>query len=123
MKYVKKADIIYIFSLIAVLLVSTYFMYSYLMQPVTSVVVEMNGEIYGVYPLDEDAVIDINDGGNELTVKNNTIQMTHANCPDGLCTAQGVVDNNVNVIVCLPNQVLAYIDGEIEQSEVDVVVQ
>ncbi len=78
-----------------------------------SVVVEVNGQEFGTYPLNKDQEIDIN-GTNVLVIANGQAFMTEANCPDKLCISQGVITSNGQMIICLPNRVIVQVVDEQE---------
>ena len=68
------------------------------------VVVEMNSEEYGVYPLDQDQVVQIGDT-NILEIRDGQAFMIHADCPDQLCVNMKPISESFELIVCLPNKV------------------
>ena len=79
------------------------------------VVVEVDGEVYCEYDMDEvDGIIPIstpNGGENRLYVQEDLVYMDSANCPDKLCVKQGVIRDGTVPIVCLPNKVVVRIEG------------
>ena len=79
------------------------------------VIVEVDGEIYCQYDMDEvDGIIPIstpNGGENRLYVQEDLVFMDSANCPDKLCVKQGVIRDSTVPIVCLPNKVVVRIEG------------
>ena len=81
------------------------------------VVVTVEGEVFGTYPLDEDQEIDIN-GTNHLSIQDGRADMTQADCPDKLCVHQNAISRDRETIVCLPNQVVAEVSGG-EEEELD----
>ena len=84
--------------------------------------VKVRGEIEGIYSLAEDRTIEINGGTNILQIKNGTVDMTTADCPDKLCVNQKSISKNGESIICLPNKVVVTIDSK-EDSEFDAVAQ
>lgn len=82
-------------------------------------VIEVNGQIVDSVPLNIDAIIDI-DGTNILEIKDNDALMVFATCQDQLCTQQGYLSRGLQMIICLPNQVLIRVEGDLNSS-VDVV--
>lgn len=89
-------------------------------KPGKEVVVTVEGKLYGTYPLNEDAVIDIQ-GTNRLEIRDGKADMVWADCPDKLCVHQKAIQRNGETIVCLPNQVVAEVkgDGNTDGSEAD----
>ena len=81
------------------------------------VVVTVEGEVFGTYPLDEDQEIDIN-VTNLLSIQDGRADMTQADCPDKLCVHQNAISRDRETIVCLPNQVVAEVSGG-EEEELD----
>lgn len=79
------------------------------------VIVEVDGELYCAYDMDEvDGIIPIstpNGGENRLYVQEDLVFMDSANCPDHLCVKQGVIRDSSVPIVCLPNKVIVRIEG------------
>ena len=79
------------------------------------VIVEVDGEIFCAYDMDEvDGIIHIstpNGGENRVYVQEDLVFMDSANCPDKLCVKQGVIRDSTVPIVCLPNKVVVRIEG------------
>lgn len=71
--------------------------------------ITVDGEEFGTYSLAKDQIIKINDT-NVCEIKDGSVRMTWANCPDQLCIHQRAVDENGGMIVCLPNRIV--IEGE-----------
>ncbi len=80
-----------------------------------TVVVTVDGDVLGEYPLREDASIPINatDGHveNLVVIKDGVVHMEEADCPDGLCIHQGNISKTNESIVCLPHRVVVTIRG------------
>ena len=73
-----------------------------------------NGRVIQVVDLNIDREIHIatDDGGkNTVTVRDGTIGVTAANCPDHYCMNRGMCSNGVQ-IVCLPNKLIIRFLGE-----------
>ena len=79
------------------------------------VIVEVDGEVYCEYDMDEvDGIVPIstpNGGENRLYVQDDLVFMDSANCPDKLCVKQGAIRDSTVPIVCLPNKVVVRIEG------------
>jgi len=88
------------------------------------VLVTVDGEVFGEYPLDTDAEIRIGDDVhyNILVIKDGTAAITEASCPDKLCVKQGKASYDGQSIICLPNKVVVEIVGG-EQSSFDAVAK
>lgn len=68
------------------------------------ITVEVNGQVFGTYTLNEDRLIDIN-GHNRLKIEDGRAFMEWADCPDKLCVKQMAVSEKGGSVICLPNRV------------------
>lgn len=90
----------------------------------TEVRVDADGQLYGVYSLDENQIIDIDSekGHNQIKIEDGKVLMTEADCPDGYCLnqhkASGGISSSKQTIVCLPNKVVISLKGD-EQSDIE----
>lgn len=78
-------------------------------------VIEQDGETISELPLNKDTelVLDDGDGGsNTITVKNGTVAVTDANCPDLVCVHTGSISHTGEVIACLPHKLIITISGD-----------
>ena len=79
------------------------------------VVIEVDGEIFADYDMDEvKGIIPIsteNGGENRFWVQEELVFMDSANCPDQTCVKQGVIKDGTVPIVCLPHKVIVRIEG------------
>ena len=79
------------------------------------VVIEVDGEIFADYDMDEvKGIVPIstpNGGENRLWVQEDLVFMDEANCPDQTCVKQGVIKDGTVPIVCLPHKVIVRIEG------------
>ena len=67
--------------------------------------ITVDGELYGMYPLDKDAKISIG-GTNVLVIEDNRVYMENACCENNTCVKQGSISNVGQTIICLPNRVV-----------------
>ncbi|MDD2980385.1 MAG: NusG domain II-containing protein [Hespellia sp.] len=81
--------------------------------------VTVDGTLYGIYDLDKDQKLEINQT-NTLTIENHKADMTDANCPDLLCVHQKAVSRNGESIICLPNKVVVTVISK-KEAEYDAV--
>jgi hypothetical protein len=66
--------------------------------------------------------IENEDGGrNVIEIRNGSVGVIEASCPDGLCMNMGFIDNSVMPVTCLPNHLVIKISDE-EKHELDGVV-
>lgn len=68
--------------------------------------VQLDGEVIGEYPLDEDITVSLNGGTNTLVIKNGKACVSTAECPDKVCVRQGWVSRMGECITCLPNKLV-----------------
>lgn len=87
------------------------------------VVVKVDGEVVGTYPLSEDreTVIQTENGTNHLVIKDGTAYLKEADCPDQLCVKQGKISKTGKLIICLPHKLIIEIVAG-EESGLDGVV-
>ena len=79
-----------------------------------SVVVTVDGERYGSWPLSKDEEVPVTIDGkttNVMVIRDGMADMTEADCPDQLCVHQKAISINNETIVCLPNRVVVQITG------------
>ena len=81
-------------------------------------VVTVQGETYGIYPLDTDRTIPIRQGEgtdsaheNVLVIENGKIRMESSDCRNQICVQSGEKDVPGEMIVCLPNWVYVEVVG------------
>lgn len=114
----KKNDWILI---IAVLAVAVLFLGIHFLRPRKAglVVVSIDGEEFGSWPLLENHTVEIGEG-NRLVIEDGKADMIWADCPDKLCVNQKAISREGESIICLPNKVVVSIVGG-EEKEVDAV--
>lgn len=100
----RKKEIIFI---TIILLLSTGWLFLQQRQKVAAgqVIVQLEGEIFGTYTLEEQQWITIKDH-NLLEINEGKIRMKEAQCPDQICVKQGWINKEGDSIVCLPNKVI-----------------
>ena len=79
------------------------------------VVISVDGEVYGTYPINRDRTITIDQNGNhnQVVIKDGHVQMMESSCNNQICVNQGQISTVSIPIVCLPNRVMIQIvDGE-----------
>ncbi len=89
----------------------------------SKVLVTVDGKEYATLELKKDTTytVDLGNGEqNTFVIKDGTVDMTQASCPDKICVNHKSIHYNNETIVCLPNKVvLQIIDGE--ESKTDAV--
>ena len=85
--------------------------------------VSVNGQLYGVYPLHEDAMVDIvtEAGYNRLVIKDGQAYVEATDCPDAICASHRPINGTRESITCLPHGVVITIECD-GQDGPDVVV-
>lgn len=117
-----------IFLVLAVLLVAgSVYMYTVMpgRSPAASsvkVVVRVDGEVYGEYPLNSNKVIDLSTerGSNKIIINDSNVWMEDADCPDKVCVKTGKIKSTGQTIVCLPHRVVIEIKGD--NADIDAAV-
>lgn len=103
----KKADLKLILAIC--ILCAVFFIWRGITQSMgKTVVIEVDGELWGTYSLSRNQTIQINDT-NVLVIEDGEAYMTEASCPDGLCISQGHISVSGTMIVCLPNRVVVQV--------------
>ena len=107
---IKKADIILALIIVIIGLIGTFYLTVTTDKDIQDgqVVIYVNEEYYGSYPLDKDRVVTIEKDGhiNKITIKDGYAQMTFSNCPNHDCMEQGKIKDGSKSIICLPNKVV-----------------
>ena len=83
--------------------------------------VTIDGEVYGTYDLsvDQEIVMDESTGYNRFEIKDGTVTMIEAGCPDQYCVKHAPINKENETIVCLPHKVVLEITESTEQKELD----
>lgn len=83
----------------------------------------VDGKIYKRIPLEKDCEINVNSGfgENTVSVKNGTVTIIHADCPDKLCEKEKI-DSSGGSIVCLPNRLSIIIENTKSENKADVLL-
>ena len=117
----KKMDIILVLTIVLIA-IGGLIVYGMLgKKDAATVMVEVDGEVFGEYALYEEREVLIHDT-NILIIQNGEANMYEADCPDQICVDHIPISKNGETIVCLPNKVVVTItDGK--TNELDAVVQ
>lgn len=66
--------------------------------------------------------IETSHGTNTIRIKNDSIQIVHADCNDELCVKQGSISKVGQTLVCLPNELIIEIKGDESDSSNDMIL-
>jgi hypothetical protein len=121
---VKKGDIIILVVLIAA--VASWLLISNMGDPEASmqVVIETDGEVYTTIPYragmeKQEIHIELNNGNHiDIVIDEKGAYVEDVICPDKICQKTGIINQTGQSIVCLPNRVVVYMEGDTEP-EVD----
>ena len=107
-----KNDIIFL-TVIIILAIAVYLIFRFFFSSNGDVVnISVDGTLYGSYPLDTDARIEIKNSSGQVTnvliIENDSAHMEEATCPDN------------ESIICLPNKVAVTVTSKSE-SDIDVI--
>lgn len=120
----KKADFILIAVIAVVAGILVFFLYGVNNDSGAYVQIEIDGSVVETLSLDEDTVREIktdSGGMNVLVIKNGEVEMSKANCPDGICTNHQKIHRNGESIICLPHKVVITVVNENDADEIDAV--
>lgn len=84
-------------------------------QPAALVEISIDGEVIESLDLTKDTEITVENGKggtNHLIIQDGRTRISDASCPDKICIHQGEISRNGEMIVCLPNLMIAKIVGE-----------
>lgn len=107
---IKKADIILLIILV-VLGLGASFLSVFGKTAGDQVRVSVDGEVYGIYHLNQDQEIDVTRDShtNHITIKDGTVSMSYSDCKNQICVHTGAISETKDSIVCLPNRVVVEI--------------
>ncbi len=86
--------------------------------------ITISGKHYKTVPLssnkgEDSFIVDSSLGTNVILIKDNSIAIIDADCPDKLCLEPGFVSKPGQAIVCLPNQLMVEVKGSTEDKNSD----
>lgn len=121
--HLRKADIILVASLVLIALVFYIVLQFVVKKDGETVVIKVDGTVRYELPLDKDTDLTVEGyqgGSNQIIIKDKSVRMFEADCPDKICVHTGKITKTGETIVCLPHRVVVEINGK--QKHVDAVV-
>lgn len=79
-----------------------------------TLIVTKDNDTVGNYSLSEDGVYSVKDEDKTLLlfeIRNGSVNVLSASCPDKLCVHQKSISKNDELIVCLPNKIVLEINS------------
>lgn len=120
---IKRRDLIIIVSLLLLSILMAFFVQRFKSNiDGDYLLVELNGEEYGKYPLNEDKTFKIEIGNGEyntVEIKDGKVKMIEANCRDLICTHMPTISKDGETIVCLPHRLILEIVGNDKDKDSD----
>lgn len=110
----KKKELVLILVILAVsalLYAGTRIIFS---KPPMRVEISVDGTVIETLDLNKDTELTVegwNGGTNHVVIKDGTVHVTEASCPDKVCVNQGTIRRTGEAIICLPNRMIARITG------------
>ena len=92
------------------------------------IIITLNGEVYGSYPLNQEKeiIIETEYGANTVMIENDGVRMKDADCPDRYCVKQGEISHSKETLVCLPHKLvieIQFVENKEKKEQVDVIAQ
>lgn len=110
----KKFDL-YLASAMLLFALAWFFINSIFSSKGEKVLIFKDNAIIDTISLSDEGIHSINDGDNILMtfeIKDSSVNVISADCPDKLCVHQKAISNNSEMIVCLPNKIVLEIDED-----------
>lgn len=110
----KKFDL-YLASAMLLFALAWFFINSIFSSKGEKVLIFKDNAIIDTISLSDEGIHSINDGNNILMtfeIKDSSVNVISADCPDKLCVHQKAISNNSEMIVCLPNKIVLEIDED-----------
>lgn len=114
----KKREIIFVLCVFIAAVIS-YIMFNNGKKNSDTVIIYADGKKFCEKSLYTDCIIEVN-GTNSVEIKNGSVYMVSASCPDKLCIGQGRISDSSKKIICLPNRVIVEVT---KKSDIDTVVK
>lgn len=129
MKILRKCDILLILLLILISFLPYFLFLNHINKNYNSTYAEIkvDGELYKNIPLSSNSgnssfIIKTIHGNNKISIKDNSIAISEADCLDSLCIKQGYISKVGETIICLPHKVVIEIKGEESDNKDDMIL-
>ena len=88
--------------------------------------ISVNGELLDTIDLSNQTIstltINCDLGSNTIYLSNNSVYISHADCPDHLCVKQGAISKVGETIICLPHKLIIELKGDKDDSSSDMIL-
>jgi len=83
-----------------------------------SVIITVNGSIYGQYPLNinNEIAVSTEFGCNTVIIDNNSVYVSNATCKEGLCVNEGRISKTNQSVICMPNRLCISISNNTKEA-------
>ncbi len=93
----------------------------------TSVLITVDGSVFGEYALNENLTIEILTGDgkkqrNLVVIQDGKVSVTQASCPDGICKAHRPISDHGEIIICLPHRIVITVQASKSDTGPDIIV-
>lgn len=129
MKILRKCDILLILLLILISFLPYFLFLKHINKNYNSTYAEIkvDGKFYKNIPLSSNKdnhnfIIKTAYGNNKISITNNSIAISEADCLDSLCIKQGFISKVGETIICLPHKVVIEIKGEESDNTDDIIL-
>lgn len=115
----KKGDFVLII-IILVVGISSFAAFWFKGEDAKFAVITVNGADYMSLSLNTDTTVRIPESGdsyNIVTIKNGTVQISEADCPDKICVNHSSISRVGETIICLPHKLSIMITGNSDTEE------
>ena len=116
---IKRGDILVLAALLIVSAALGIFLATNRTEP-QYVSVKADGKEIARFPLSKDCVYRINDG-NTIEIRDGSVRMSEADCPDKICVKTGRISRSGQSIVCAPHRVTVTITKKKKKKPYDVI--
>lgn len=120
---VRKNDFILIGVLLFICLIGFFWYSNIIKQDGEEVHITLKGELYKKVSLAKEQVVEImtSEGGkNIIEIKDKSVRMREADCPDLICVHHKPISYHGETIVCLPNKVVVEVRSQ-KKSTIDTI--